>query len=325
MVSSSVTYYNAFASDKVLGNPAGVIILPESSNQPKYDKDGGFPYDVFPPASSLQTVATQLDYPMIAYAVPLKQSSDTPDAPHYAVRWFNPSNEAPLCGHATLALSQHLFSTQPNSPQTLKYLTRLHGVVSASLQQSPFEDAKLVGIEFPELLDLPSVPKTGTRWEEVRDLFENATGVQWEGKGEPVGLFEADQYLLLEYSPELDLKALAIDPQKLAPIAKFIYIFQISASPSEHIHTRVINVIGDHIKEDIATGSAHRAIIPHALSNADTTARLKQHHPDFSGNTFKILQQSKEGGELTVEWLRDTKSVRIMGKAVQTGENSVEI
>jgi hypothetical protein len=73
------------------------------------------------------------------------------------------------------------------------------------------------------------------------------------------------------------------------------------------------------------TGSAHRAIIPHALSNAETTARLKQHHPDFSGNTLKCLQQSKEGGELTVEWLRDTKSVRIMGKAKQVGESSVEV
>lgn len=73
------------------------------------------------------------------------------------------------------------------------------------------------------------------------------------------------------------------------------------------------------------TGSAHRAIIPHALSNPETTARLNQYHPDFSGNTLKVLQQSKEGGQLTVEWLRDTKSVRIMGKAVRVSENSVDI
>ncbi|KAL6914714.1 hypothetical protein FSST1_012474 [Fusarium sambucinum] len=321
MASSTVTIYNAFASDRAIGNPAGVIILP-ASDAAQYNPNAEFPYDIFPPASNLQEIATKLNYPMIAFAVPLNQSNDSPD---FAVRWFNPSNEAPLCGHATLALSQHLFSTLTNPPQTLKYLTRLHGIVSASLYQSPFEDTKLVGIEFPELLDLPAVRQKDNRWGELRKLFEQATGSQWDGRSEPVGLFEADQYLLLEYSPEVDLRGLVIDPRKLSSLDKFIYIFQISTASSEHIHTRVVNVIGDHIAEDVATGSAHRAIIPHALSNAETTARLKQYHPDFSGNILKVLQQSREGGELTVEWLRDAKAVSIMGQAVPVGEDNVQI
>ncbi|CAG7554620.1 unnamed protein product [Fusarium equiseti] len=322
MSSTTLTAYNAFASDKAQGNPAGVVVLPAPTNSPEYSKDAEFPYEIFPPASKLQEFATKLGYPMIAFAVPLKPGNDAPD---YAVRWFNVSHEGPLCGHATLALSQHLFSTLPNPPQTLRYLTRLHGIVSASLHQSPFGDEKLVGIEFPELLDLPSVSKSSGRWEELKGLFEEASGFKWEGQGEPVGLFDLDQYLLLEYSPDLDLKGLTINPQKLASLNKFMYLFQISTSPSEHIHTRVLNAFGNHFAEDIATGSAHRAIIPHALSNAKTTARLNQYHPDFSGNTLKVLQQSKEGGQLTVEWLRDTKSVRIMGKAVRVSENSVDI
>ncbi|OBS22618.1 hypothetical protein FPOA_08953 [Fusarium poae] len=322
-MASTVTTYNAFASDRAIGNPAGVIILPGPSNAFQYDPNAEFPYEIFPPASNLQEIATKLNYPMIAFAVPLSPSND--DAPHFAVRWFNPLHEAPLCGHATLALSQHLFSTLPNVPQTLRYLTRLHGIVSASLYQSPFEDANLVGIEFPELLDLPAVRQKDNRWGELRKLFEQSTGSQWEGRSEPVGLFEADQYLLLEYSPELDLRGLVIDPTKLASLNKFIYIFQISTASTEHIHTRVINAIGNHIAEDIATGSAHRAIIPHALSNAETTARLKQYHRHLTGDTLKCLQQSREGGELTVEWVRDAKVVRIMGKAVQVGEDNLEI
>ncbi|KAM0413201.1 hypothetical protein ACHAPD_008288 [Fusarium lateritium] len=338
MASSTVTIYNAFASDRAIGNPAGVIVLP-ASDATQYNPNAEFPYEIFPPASNLQEIATKLNYPMIAFAVPLNPSNK--DTPRFAVRWFNPSNEAPLCGHATLALSQHLFSTLPNPPQTLRYLTRLHGIVSASLYRSPFEDTKLVGIEFPELLDLPTVRQKDNRWGELRKLFEQATGSQWEGRSEPVGLFEADQYLMLEYTPELDLRGLIIDPRKLASLNKFIYIFQISTASSEHIHTRVVNVIGDHIAEDVAvsqvhlplvnladyrkTGSAHRAIIPHVLSNAETTARLRQYHPDFSGNILKCFQQSRDGGELTVEWLRDVKAVRIMGKAVQVGEDNVQI
>jgi hypothetical protein len=61
------------------------------------------------------------------------------------------------------------------------------------------------------------------------------------------------------------------------------------------------------------------------LSNPETTARLNQYHPGFSGNTLKCLQQSREGGELTVEWLRDVKAVRIMGEAVLVGEDNMEI
>lgn len=217
MDSFTVTTYNAFASERARGNPAGVI-LPKPYNNAVYDKDTGFPYDIFPPASKLQEIATKLKYPMIAFAVPLGESSNSSDTPHYAVRWFNPSHEAPLCGHATLALSQHLFSTLSTPPQTLRYLTRLHGIVSASLYQSPFEDAKLVGIEFPELLNLPPVAKLSDRWEELSRLFEAATGSQWKGKGEPAGLFEADQYLLLEFSPDLDLKSLPIDPNELVSL-----------------------------------------------------------------------------------------------------------
>ncbi|KAM0372071.1 hypothetical protein ACHAPZ_008177 [Fusarium culmorum] len=325
MAPSTVTTYKAFASERAIGNPAGVIILPNPSDETAYDQNAEFPYGIFPPASKLQEIATKLDYPMTAFAVPLSQSINSPDAPHFAVRWFNPSNEAPLCGHATLALSQHLFTTLTNPPQTLRYLTRLHGIVSASLYQSPFEDVKLVGIEFPELLDLPALSQADKRWGQLRKLFEQSTGSQWEGHSEPVGVFEADQYLLLEYSPELDLRGLVIDPTKLVSLNKFIYIFQISTASTEHIHTRVINAFGDHVAEDVATGSAHRAIIPHALSNAETTARLNQYHPGFSDNTLKCLQQSREGGELTVEWLRDVKAVRIMGEAVLVGEDNIEI
>ncbi|EMT67700.1 hypothetical protein ACKLNR_010893 [Fusarium oxysporum f. sp. zingiberi] len=323
MTSLTKTTYQAFASARAQGNPAAIIVLPKPDSSTEI-ADGEFPYDLFPPASKLQETAKSINLPMTAFALPLDPENESAKA-HYAVRWFNTVNEAPLCGHATLALSQHLFSTLPNAPQTLRYLTRLHGVASASLNQSPFEDAKLVGIEFPELVNLPGVKKDGKRWDELKGLFEGASGSKWEGKGEPVGVFEQDQYFLLEFNPELDLKALKFDASKLASLNGFIYMFQVSTSCSEHIHTRVINCIAGNNHEDAATGSAHRAIIPHALSNAETTARLKQYHPDFTGNTLRSLQQSKEGGELTVEWLRDTKTVRIMGNASRTGETSIEI
>jgi hypothetical protein len=217
MASLTKTTYQAFASARAEGNPAAVIILPKPESGAQ-DGSEEFPYELFPPASKLQETATSVNLPMTAFALPLDPENESAKA-HYAVRWFNPVNEAPLCGHATLALSQHLFSTLSNAPQTLRYLTRLHGVASASLNQSPFEDAKLVGIEFPELVNLPAVSKDGKRWDELKSLFEGATGSKWEGDGEPVGVFEQDQYFLLEFNPELDLKALEFDASKLVSLS----------------------------------------------------------------------------------------------------------
>ncbi|UZP42966.1 hypothetical protein NXS19_010782 [Fusarium pseudograminearum] len=68
---STVTTYKAFASERAIGNPAGVIILPNPSDETAYDQNADFPYGIFPPASKLQEIATKLDYPMTAFAVPL--------------------------------------------------------------------------------------------------------------------------------------------------------------------------------------------------------------------------------------------------------------
>ncbi|KAF4993478.1 hypothetical protein FGRMN_6484 [Fusarium graminum] len=324
MTTIPATTYNAFSSASAQGNPAGVIILPKPDKTTTYDSDGDFPYDLFPPASRLQEIATALDHPMTAFALPLNLLNESSETPQYAVRWFNLTNEAPLCGHATLALSYQLFNTIPNPPKTLRYLTRLHGLVSASLYQSPFEDTKLVGIEFPELV-LSPVTRKSSRWAEIKRVFDQASNPGWQGEGEPVGVFEQKGYLLVEYSPDLNLKALRIESQKLVSLRASIYMFQISKNSSEHIHSRVYNTYGDRVPEDIATGSAHRAIVPHALSHPETLARLRQYHPAFKGNTVRSLQQSKEGGELTIEWLQDLQSVRIMGKVTRVGESNVQI
>jgi hypothetical protein len=72
------------------------------------------------------------------------------------------------------------------------------------------------------------------------------------------------------------------------------------------------------------TGSAHRAIIPHALGNPETRARLDAYHPKHEADTLRVAQQSPEGGELVVKWLREEGRVRIMGKVTLVGDKTVE-
>jgi hypothetical protein len=223
MTSQTATTYHAFSSASAQGNPAGVIILPKPGQASTYERGGEFPYEAFPPTSKLQDIATGLGLPMTAFALPLNLSNESSEAPQYAVRWFNLTQEAPLCGHATLALSHHLFNSLPSPPKTLRYLTRLHGIVSASLYPSPFEDTNLVGIEFPEL-KLSPVTKDTQRWEDLKSLFNQACNPRWEANGEPLGVFEQSGYLLIEYSPDLNLKALQIDSSKLVSYKSILNI-----------------------------------------------------------------------------------------------------
>jgi PhzF family phenazine biosynthesis protein len=70
---------NAFTNEPFKGNPAGVCIVPE------------FTDDVL-----AQNIAAELNYSETSF---LKKIA----ANHYHIRWFSPKDECPLCGHATLA------------------------------------------------------------------------------------------------------------------------------------------------------------------------------------------------------------------------------
>jgi PhzF family phenazine biosynthesis protein len=71
---------DAFTTRLFAGNPAAVI-----------------PMDEFPSDSTLQAIAAENNLAETAFLVP--QGAD------YRLRWFTPTVEVPLCGHATLASS----------------------------------------------------------------------------------------------------------------------------------------------------------------------------------------------------------------------------
>jgi len=76
---------NAFCKNSFSGNPAGVCILEEwlSTNE-------------------LQNIASQTCLPETAFVFPNTNNS-------WSIRWFTPTTEVDLCGHATLAAAYVLF------------------------------------------------------------------------------------------------------------------------------------------------------------------------------------------------------------------------
>lgn len=79
---------DAFTDRAFSGNPAGVFVV-----------------DSFPETSLMQTIAAELNWSQTAFVKRLRRSAD--EFEHFHIRWFSPRDEAPICGHATLA-SAHI-------------------------------------------------------------------------------------------------------------------------------------------------------------------------------------------------------------------------
>lgn len=72
---------DAFTDVPFAGNPAAVVLLPQA-REPQW----------------MQRVAAEMNLSETAFVVPLEG-----DGARFALRWFTPTHEVPLCGHATLA------------------------------------------------------------------------------------------------------------------------------------------------------------------------------------------------------------------------------
>ena len=101
------TQVDAFADAPFTGNPAAVMPL------------GRWLDD-----ATLQAIAAENNLSETAFTVPLP---DDPDA-DYALRWFTPTVEVKLCGHATLASGHVLMGGRT----ALRFSTRHAGVLSVS-------------------------------------------------------------------------------------------------------------------------------------------------------------------------------------------------
>lgn len=79
---------DAFADRLFAGNPAAVVLLE--------CRDGEWPNDVL-----MQQIASENNLAETAFLLP--QPSEDAGIPVYGIRWFTPTIEVDLCGHATLA------------------------------------------------------------------------------------------------------------------------------------------------------------------------------------------------------------------------------
>lgn len=228
---------DAFADRPFAGNPAAIV-----------------PLDAWLPDAVMQAIAGENNLSETAFTVP----SAAPGA-DYDLRWFTPTTEVAMCGHATLASGHVLIAGD-----AVRFATRKAGILTVRR-----DGAGLV-------LDLPAI---AMRRSDHADLLA-ALGV---GQAE-VHLSEdgAQATAIVVLDDEAAVRALVPDMKALAAVQ----LMAIATAPGARtdIASRVF-VPAWGVEEDPVTGSAHAALTPFWAARLGTD-RLTAH------------QASRRGGEL---------------------------
>jgi len=201
----------------------------------------------------------------------------------YELRWFTPTCEVDLCGHATLASAFVIF----------EYLDREAGVIRFQTRSGELRvrrNGDLLAMDFPA--------RPAQRCE------PNAALERALGKA-PRELYLARDYMAV-YDSEDEVRTLAPDLHALAQIDCFATIVTAPGRQADFVSRFFAPRSG--IPEDPVTGSAHCTLVPYWADRLGKTS-------------LQALQVSPRGGELWCELQGDR--VSISGQAVLYLEGSI--
>jgi PhzF family phenazine biosynthesis protein len=253
---------DAFTTRRFAGNPAAVLLL-----------------ESFPADTVLQAIAAENNLAETAFLVP--QGGD------YRLRWFTPTLEVPLCGHATLASAAVVMERlQPSRNQVVFH--------SASGPLTVIRTDTGYSMDFPERLS-QSVPTSPKLTEAL-----GATPIEV--------LANAFNYIAVLESAKV-VRELAPD---IAAIARIDRGGVIVTAPGDAAYDFVSRYFAPAkgIPEDPVTGSAHCALAPYWAERLHKTA-------------FLAYQASRRGGELRCRWANGR--VELEGSCVFYLQGEVEI
>jgi len=263
-----VLHVDAFASGPFRGNPAAVCLLDD-----RWSK-------AWPSDSWLQSFALEMHLSETAY---LRARSGESNA--YDLRWFTPTCEVELCGHATLASAGALREVGALAPPaSIAFHTRFSGVLTARL-----EDEDVIGIDLPRVDIRPIEPPAG---------LAKALGF------EPAEVGMDEQRKIIALAPSAEAVR-ALEPE-LAAIARIDAQGVVVTAPADEPGYDFVSrffapAVG--VGEDPVCGSAHCSLGPYWSKRLGKTE-------------LSAWQASARGGALRVT-LRDDR-VELAGVAVVT-------
>jgi PhzF family phenazine biosynthesis protein len=185
--------------------------------------------------ATLQAIANENNLSETAFLVP--------EGAAFRLRWFTPSVEVALCGHATLASGFYILAMCEPRRESVAFET-LSGTLTVR------RDGDLLAMDFP------AVPATVA---DVPDAVVAAVGGRPRQRLEVPRLHGADFYMLV-YEQQAEVAALAPDHSSL----KRLNCNVIATAPGDrHDFVSRFFAIASGIEEDPVTGSAHCTLAPY--------------------------------------------------------------
>jgi len=258
---------DAFTDRPFAGNPAAVCVLEVPIDE-----------------ASMQTIAGEMNLSETAFVLP-------PDADGLRhLRWFTPTTEVPLCGHATLATGHVLRESGAGMPLRFRTLSGelvLHEDPSGGLR-----------------MDFPADPPEA--------CTPPADLVAALGSAEPLEVLRGEKGWVVRLASEAAVRDTSPDfgrlrTIELGPLAVVMSVTAPSDEQGVDFASRVFAPWAG-IDEDPVTGVAHTSLTPYwcqALGRTELQAR----------------QISQRGGALTVRWEGDR--VQLIGQSVQVAEGTM--
>ncbi len=260
---------DAFTGSVFKGNPAAVM-----------------PLETWLENGILQAIATENNLSETAFFCPAKEDGV------FELRWFTPTVEVPLCGHATLASAFVLMTETNRDLDQVAFETR-SGRLTVSRDDGRY------AMDFPAM----DLRPTGRP-----EMVIAAVG------GAPTTVLKSNNWLLI-YETEAEIDALDVDDSSLAAAlaeedadAGVICTAPAAGCRADFVSRYFAPCHG--IPEDPVTGSAHCSLVPYW---SERLGRRDLH----------ALQISARGGEL---FCRDRgRRVEIAGRAVKYMEGVAHI
>lgn len=266
----TLPYYHvdAFAERPFTGNQAAVMPL-----------ESWLEDDV------LQAIGEENNFAETAFYLP-----DATGEADYELRWFTPTVEIALCGHATLA-SGHIILSQNPDMDEVTFRTRTAGILAVA------RDGEGYALELPAY---PPAPKARP------DVVAMIGGTPIDTQ------FHERRYHLIRYETADEVLALKPDLKALGALGNEQFICTAPGKDTD-VLSRVF-VPGGGVDEDSVTGSAHAVLTPYWAKQ-------------LGRDSFSAYQASGRGGyvQCRLDGDADNPRARLGGKCVTVVEGQFRL
>lgn len=254
---------DAFAERIFSGNPAAVCPLTE-----------WLPDDI------MQKIAAENNLAETAFYVQQDQQ--------FELRWFTPTVEVDLCGHATLAAAFVLFNQEKYMGSSIQFYSPRSGILTVT------KNGDLLTLNFPS----DTVQEIAIT-DEMNNCFNLQPTIVFKGRSDYMFVFASEENIL-DLRPSFDVIS-NLDARGLIVTAR--------GNDVDFVSRFFAPRVG--VNEDPVTGSAHTTLTPYWAKQL--------HKTDLAA-----IQLSERKGYLQCKYLNDRVEISGQGKLYLAGEIHLE-